>query len=53
MAIPFNRALDQNPARLSIVLNRQRNQKKAIRQSMAGFQLLVFGVVACCSYIVQ
>ena len=31
-----------------IVLNRKRNAKNTIRQSMPGIQLLVFSVVACC-----
>lgn len=52
MATPFNRALDQNPARLAIVLNRKRNAKKTTRRSMPGIQLLAFSVIACCSYIV-
>ena len=52
MATPFNRALDQNPARLAIVLNHKRNAKKTTRWSMPGIQLLAFSAIACCSYIV-
>lgn len=52
MTTPFNKALDQNPARLAIVINRKRSSKNPVGQALAGIQMFVFSAVACCGYLV-
>jgi hypothetical protein len=47
----YNTALDQNPARLSLVANRRRNRSNKIAKTMASIHLLAFCAIAIGSYL--
>ncbi|MDJ0809811.1 MAG: hypothetical protein QNJ48_00300 [Desulfobacterales bacterium] len=47
---PYNTALDQNPARLSVVVNRRRSSDR-ISKAMAGINLVAFFAIMVGSYL--
>jgi hypothetical protein len=53
MSTRFASAYDQNPARLSIVMKRQRSADKRAYPAMIGIQLLMaFAAATICGYMV-
>ena len=52
MKLPSNRGLDQNPARLSIIINRRRSRVKNVHAAIIGIQLMVVGAMSLSRYLI-
>ena len=47
----YNTALDQNPARINLVINRRRSSSGMIGKTMAGIHMLAFCAMVIGSYL--